>query len=131
MKTQSSHSFTATKKLSATEARNFRTFLLMEQFAAREIGARIAQARRERGLTQEELSDLASISARSLQDYEGGVTIPYKHLPTFARILRRPVEWFLHGDGEEAGATADQLGLLHEEVAVLRGMLEELLRRAS
>lgn len=128
---KSSHSLLAPKKLAATEARNFRTFLLMEQFAAREIGLRIALARRERGLTQEQLSDLANISERSLQDYEAGVTVPYKHMPVVARLLGRPVEWFLHGDGEEVPVTTDQLAQLHEEVATLRGMLEELLRRAS
>jgi transcriptional regulator with XRE-family HTH domain len=82
----------------ATSARNFRTFLLMQQFEAREIGARIRQARLERGLTQEELAALTSFSKRSLQDYESGETIPYRHIGELSRILGRPQEWFLYGD---------------------------------
>jgi transcriptional regulator with XRE-family HTH domain len=92
---------TATQKPAATNARNFRTFLLMQQFAAEEIGARIAQARNERGLTQDELSDLAAgFSKRSLQDYEAGKTIPYKHLRELSQLLKKPTEWFLYGDVE-------------------------------
>lgn len=127
---KSSHSFPAAQTPAATNTRNFRTFLLMAQFEAREIGTRLALARRESGLTQEELSELANISKRSLQDYEAGVTVPYKKLTSFAKILGRPVEWFLHGEQEET-VSRDQLSQLHEEVATLRGLVEELLRRAS
>lgn len=76
----------------------------MQQFEAREIGARIKQARRERGLTQEQLAELASFSKRSLQDFEGGVTIPYKHLRELSRLLGRPTEWFLYGANQEPPA---------------------------
>lgn len=93
------------QKLAATKGRNFRTFLLMQQFAADEIGARIAQARKERGLTQEQLAGMASFSQRSLQDYERGVTIPYRHMRELAKLLRRPEEWFLYGDPEPAERT--------------------------
>jgi len=70
----------------------------MEQFQAAEIGARIKQARLERGLTQDELASMTSFSKRSLQDYELGETIPYRHFAELGRLLRRPAEWFLHGD---------------------------------
>jgi transcriptional regulator with XRE-family HTH domain len=102
---QSSRNIRAPQELAATKARNFRTFLLMQQFAAKEIGARIALARNERGLSQEELSDMASgFSKRSLQDYEAGVTIPYKHLRELGRLLKKPEEWFLYGDDNEQEA---------------------------
>jgi len=86
------------QKSAATNDRNFRTFLLVAQLEAEAIGARLAQARNEAGLTQEQVADLATFSKRSLQDYEYGVTIPYRHMREIAGILGRPVEWFLHGD---------------------------------
>lgn len=86
----------------ATNLRNFRTFLLMAQFEAQEIGARIAQARNEKGLTQEELAEMASFSKRSLQDYEAGETIPYRHFREIGRLLHKPTEWFLYGDPENS-----------------------------
>lgn len=70
----------------------------MSQLQAREIGARIALARNEAGLTQEEVTELATFSKRSLQDYEAGNTIPYRHMQEISRLLNRPVEWFLHGE---------------------------------
>jgi transcriptional regulator with XRE-family HTH domain len=96
----------------------------VQQFAAEEIGARIQQARKERGLTQEELAEMASFSKRSLQDYETGVTIPYRHMAEISRLLGRSVEWFLYGD-EAAETQAD----LMAKVDRLEGLLEELLRR--
>src|SRR3954471_19120300 len=100
---QSSHRVRAAQELAATNPRNFRTFLLMAQFEAAEIGARIRQARNERGLSQDELAAMASFSKRSLQDYEAGVTIPYRHLREFGRLLNKPEEWFLYGEAEKEG----------------------------
>lgn len=127
---QSSPSLCAAQKLAATNTRNLRTFLLMEQFAAREIGARIAQARKERGMTQEEFAELTSFSKRSLQDYENGVTIPYRHLREISRLLSRPEEWFLYGDPDE-GTTSIQSDItaLRSEVAEVRELLRQLLGR--
>jgi transcriptional regulator with XRE-family HTH domain len=118
---------TAAQKLAATNPRNFRTFLLMQQFAADEIGARITQARKERGLTQEQLAEMASFSKRSLQDYEGGVTIPYRHMQELARLLSRPQEWFLYGEQEQASAGErleqidERLARIEEALGIARG----------
>lgn len=74
-------------KSAATNDRTFRTFLLVAQLEAEAIGMRIRQARDEAGMTQEELADVArGFSKRSLQDYEAGVTIPYKHMQEIASI---------------------------------------------
>lgn len=128
---QVKHRQPASQKLAAKKARTFRSFLLMEQLAAREIGARIAQARRERGMTQDDFAEITTFSKRSLQDYEGGVTIPYKHLRELSRLLRRPEDWFLYGDTEPSAVTVDQAAALRSEVAELREMVAELLRRDS
>lgn len=115
----------AAQEAAATNGRNFRTFLLVSQLEAREIGARIAQARNEAGLTQEELVEVASFSKRSLQDYEAGVTIPYRHLREIAGIVNATVPWLLHGEPEGAPgldlhnrleSLATEVGLLRDEV---------------
>lgn len=106
MSTQVKRNFPATQKLAATNTRAFRSFLLVAQFEAREIGARIRQARDEQGMTQEELAALASFSKRSLQTYEAGQTIPYKHLREIGRLLGKPSEWFLYGDEANGNGTA-------------------------
>lgn len=93
----------------------------MQQFAGQEIGARIAQARHEAGgMTQEELAEALNVSKRSVQDYEAGVTIPWKHFQRLEQIFKRPIDWFLHG-GEEP--SEDRLA------QVLREELEPILQR--
>jgi transcriptional regulator with XRE-family HTH domain len=68
------------------------------------VGPRIAEARRERNLTQPELADLLNLSLRSLQGYEAGAIIPFKHLPRIAAVLGKPQEWFvLSSNGNGAG----------------------------
>ena len=68
----------------------------MSAFEDKQIGRRIAQARNVKGLRQEDLAPLI----RSIQGYELGEVSPYKHLKTISEVLGRPVEWFLHGEGE-------------------------------
>lgn len=65
----------------------------------REIGARIAQARKEHGgMRQEDLANRLGISVRSMQGYEHGEVVPYNRIAELSRILGRPAEWFLHGE---------------------------------
>ena len=115
---KSRRNFATAQKASATDLRSFRTFLLMRQFAAQEIGERIKQARLEAGgMTQEELADALDVSTRSLQAYEAGDTIPWKHFQALTRIFDRPLEWFLHGEGP---ATLAPNGRPGSDVDVLR-----------
>jgi transcriptional regulator with XRE-family HTH domain len=66
---------------------------------AREVGRRLAQARYEAGwMTQETLAELLCVCKRSVQAYEAGRTIPYRHLPRLAEIFERSPSWFLYGD---------------------------------
>jgi len=114
------------KKLSARDTRNLRTLLLLSVFAPEDIGARIAAARKEAGLTQEELADLIRVSTRSLQGYEGGEVIPYRHMGRLAEVLKRPAGWLLHGDQDESDATnAERLERIEAQLTEIR----ELLRR--
>jgi transcriptional regulator with XRE-family HTH domain len=112
-----------TRKVAATGTREFHRFLLMAQFEAKEIGARIALARKEKGLTQEELAELAPFSTRSLQDYERGEIIPYRQMRDIAKLLDRPVEWFLHGEQPDEPAILEQLAEIDRKLtAVLDGL---------
>jgi transcriptional regulator with XRE-family HTH domain len=106
------------------------------------IGLRIARARKERGLTQEELASLIGVSARSIQGYEAGKVVPYRRLTQLAEITNCEVGWILQGD---AAATAgsdpevvDRLVIAVEEVSaearrirVAAERLEHLLGGAS
>jgi transcriptional regulator with XRE-family HTH domain len=89
----------------------------MQQFEAEEIGARIRQARLEHdGLTQENLAAMASFSKRSLQYYEAGVTIPYKHLRELSRLLNKPEDWFLYGEQSVAAQGEERLRKIVREI---------------
>lgn len=96
----------------------------MAQFEAKEIGARIAQARREAGLTQEQLAEMAPFSARSLQDYERGAVIPYRQMRDLARLLDRPVEWFLRGEKEDEPELLEMLGAVSAKLDALDRKLD-------
>jgi transcriptional regulator with XRE-family HTH domain len=98
------------------------------QFEAKEVGGRIALARNEAGLTQETLAEMASFSKRSLQDYEAGVTIPYKHMREISRLLAKPVEWFLHGESDSARETAETIEALTGRLEALEGRVAQLPR---
>ena len=99
----------------------------MEQFAAEEIGKRIAEARKlANGMTQETLADLIGVSKRSVQDYEAGVTIPWKHLKAISKVTRHPVDWFLYGDEDQLEARTEELVRRFEVLAErLERLLEE------
>lgn len=113
----------------ATNTRSFRTFLLVSQLQAQEIGARIALARNEAGLTQEQLADLGSFSKRSLQNWEAGVVIPYKSFEEISLLLRRPTDWFLHGETQDQNDESLRVDLrlaeLADAVELLRRQFQE------
>lgn len=98
----------------------------MAQFEAREIGARIAQARREAGLTQEQLAEIAPFSQRSLQDYERGLVIPYRQMRELAKLLGKPVEWFLHGEPEDEATIVERLDSIDERLELIEVSLRLL-----
>lgn len=62
----------------------------------KEMGVRIAQARKERGITQVQLSATLSIAQQTLAHYEGGrLRLPASLLPALAQELQVPVEALL------------------------------------
>jgi transcriptional regulator with XRE-family HTH domain len=77
----------------------------------RAVGRRIARARYEAGwMTQKTLAELLCVCKRSVQAYEAGRTIPYRHLQRLGQIFERPSSWFLYGDGptDDGASVADR-----------------------
>lgn len=67
------------------------------------IGKRIAQLRKEKGLTQEELSQKMEVSAQAVSKWENDQTCPdIASLPKLAKILGVTVDELLSGKEEKA-----------------------------
>ena len=72
------------------------------------IPSRLAQARRETGLTQEQAADRSGLSRTSIARYEGGTVGPSPvALNMLATIYGKPAEWFF-GEEEEPEATPEE-----------------------
>lgn len=97
------------QRVATTNARRLNNLLLMMQFDPIEIGARIKRARLECGLTQEEVAGMGAFSYRSLQGWETGERIPFKHFAELGQLLRKTSEWFLYGDEEQEEGGAAQV----------------------
>ena len=99
------------------------------------VGRRIAQARKEAGITtQEELGDLLGVSRRSIQFYEEGKTVPYRHFRTLEALTGKGIGWFLYGqEGERTSSSEwrelrDLLSARHEAVLSKLDVQDERLR---
>ena len=96
----------------------------------RRLGARIAQARKERGLTQRELADALGITVRSVQNYEAGSIVPWRHLGRIELITRRRAGWLLREEdgGDLQVSLAELARVMEEHQALLQrhlGILRE------
>lgn len=67
------------------------------------IGARICEAQRERGLTNEELALEVGLGLRLVQKHRAGANAPtLENLARYGRVLDRPVAWFFEEEGVAA-----------------------------
>ena len=133
MKAQVKRRLDTPQQPAATNARNYRTFLLVAQLEAKAIGARIARARKEAGMTQDQLVDVASFSKRSLQDYEAGNTIPWAHFGEIAELTNTPVSKLMHGEPEKPPINIElvldrleRMEALELELREIRQMLQRI-----
>ena len=98
----------------------------MEERDRVSVGKRIAQARRESGMTQAELAAALQVTVRSIQNYESGVSVPYRHLRTIESLTHKRPGWTLDGDGD--GALDSKIAALQETIEAHRTAMEEHLR---
>lgn len=97
----------------------------MANFDARAIGERIRHARLEAGLGQEELAGLGTFSKRSLQDYEKGDTIPFKHMRELGALLKKEPVWFLYGDEVPHQTLLERMQALEAKLDAIAQMVAE------
>ena len=113
-----------------TNSRTFRTFLLLMEIEPEKIRARLRQARKEAGLSQQQLAELLNVHKRTIENYEN-VRVPWDHLNEYARFTNRPAEWFLYGEAAlppegELAALAETVEHLGEDLASIRERLDAL-----
>jgi PAS domain S-box-containing protein len=90
--------------------------------AGEAVGRRIAAARRAAGLTQKQLAAMIGVTRRSVQSYEAGAVVPYKHADRLGEALGLGAGWIMDG---EAPADALQESLREVVRNELRAVLTE------
>jgi transcriptional regulator with XRE-family HTH domain len=90
------------------------------------IGRRIAEGRRESGMTQADLAAALGVTVRSIQNYESGVSVPYRHLRTIEALTHKRPGWMLDGEGD--GSLDGKITALHEAIEAHRTAMDEHLR---
>ena len=108
----------------------------MDTEERKRIGSRIARARRESGLTQRELAEQLGITTRSVQSYEAGAIVPWRHLRRIELVTQKRSGWLLHEeDGREGAVSArtitELLATMEEHQALLREQLRLLQENIS
>jgi transcriptional regulator with XRE-family HTH domain len=68
------------------------------------VGRRVAEARRRAGFTQRELAEALGVTVRSIQLYESGSVIPYKHLRRIELLTRTRPGWILGENSDHDAA---------------------------
>lgn len=62
------------------------------------FGRRLTEARRDAHLSQRAVAAELGVSVRTLQNYEAGRFVPYRHLDTLSALLGRSRAWLLYGN---------------------------------
>lgn len=97
-----------------------------QELNAKEIGARIAQSRREAGgMTQRELADLIGVTERSVAAYEAGDVVPYRFMRKIEDILAKPAAWILYGEEATPSHMEDRLTALERKIDRILELLDK------
>jgi len=92
---------------------------------SKEIGARLKEARKKCGLTQEAIASKFEIDKSSISKYENGVSSPdIEFLRDFAEYLKLNGDWLLFGKPPifmASGLNQDIEGLFLELLAAMKG----------
>jgi transcriptional regulator with XRE-family HTH domain len=76
----------------------------MEPLNKKEIGKRIKQLRKDKGLKQWQMADILGATQPAIHKYENGILPEVKRLLELARVGNTTVEWILTGQHWENGA---------------------------
>jgi len=106
-----------------------------------QTGRRLASARKDAHLSQETLAAELGVTLRTVQNYEAGRFVPYRHLSSLTRLLGRSSSWLLYGEESpridelvtksraqriELRQRTDRLHELLDELAVRRHELDAM-----
>lgn len=81
------------------------------------LGGRIRAARRDAGMSQAKLAELLSTTQSAISLYEAGQrSVGIDMLLAVARILNRPLHYFLGQDGETLYVRGGKIGAMIEEI---------------
>jgi transcriptional regulator with XRE-family HTH domain len=101
----------------------------MAEIDPKQVGERIAFARKAAGLGQAEFASAIGVALRSVQNYESG-RVPWKLLQKIADETSVEKDWILYGDAEVSsvidGEAADGI---QDRLATVEDLLREILRR--
>lgn len=89
-------------------------------------GERIARARKDVSLSQRALAARLGVSVRTVQNYEAGRFVPYRHFEALSRLLGRSTGWLLYGD--EPQEAHRLLARSRQQRRELRDNLDRLLK---
>ena len=94
-------------------------------------GIQIREARRKRGVSQEDLAAALGITFQQVQKYENGSNrVSMGRLWEAARFLEMPVAWFLPADEQDAvAALLEELKTENARLTDLQGVFVADLRR--
>jgi transcriptional regulator with XRE-family HTH domain len=88
----------------------------------RELGARVAQLRKEQGLTQTQLAELLHTTQQQIASYEGArLRIPVSLLPRLARVLGTTVETLI-GESQAQAAKRGPTPKLQQQLERLSAL---------
>lgn len=99
-------------------------------------GKRVAAARKESRLSQRSLASELGVSVRTVQNYEAGKFIPYRHLGTLSRLFGCSASWLLYGREDPTitqllARSREQRGELARNVARLVELRDQLADNAG
>ena len=90
-----------------------------EQFF-RELGERIASARRAHGMTQQQVAEVLGIAQQTLAHYEGGRSrVPASMLPTLAELLMFTFEELLGSSVAPPRTKYSSMSRLQQQIAAI------------
>lgn len=111
----------------------------MAEIQRENVCGRIAEARREAGLTQQEMADALDVTLRGYQTYEAS-RVPWRRLDQIAEITGKSKQWLIHGtkpdepQQEPAPVSAEiveAMGALTNEIRRLNARIDQMERRAA